>query len=283
MALYSNTRIALRLLTARLCNDLIKGTVTTPLLGSFVCAEADWERSDEYFNDWIEVFCYQSAGVNAGTSGNPTDWDNITPTFNHILTFLPQALLDAGDLVEMHRTFSVETYNDYINMAIDMIAEEALLNKVDESVPLATDTYQYNLSTQFLYVNHIYMESATTGVWDEEKPIDPRYWRVVKKATIVVEFVKEYWTPTDGRKLRITGLASPSKLDIDTELCPVNPAFIANQAAALLHQSRIRGSGVDTEWHSEQMKLCQAMADKIRSETPSFNVGLGGARPVVEG
>ncbi|GAJ14988.1 unnamed protein product, partial [marine sediment metagenome] len=147
--------------------------------------------------------------------------------------------------------------------------------------PLATDTYQYDLSTQFLYVDKVYMESATAGVWDTEKPIDPRYWRVVKKATIKLEFVKALWSPTDGRKLRITGLASPSKLGIDTEQCPVNPAVIVNQAAALLHQSRIRGSQ-DTEWHAEQMKLCQLMADKIRDETPSMHVSLGGARPVVE-
>lgn len=278
MALYSNTRIALRLLTSRLVNDLIKGTVAAapvPGAGYFHCAEADWEKAVDYFNDWIEVFCYDGTGI--GTSGNPTEWDNAT----HKLTFLPAALLVAGDLVEMHRTFSVETYNDYINMAIDMIAEEALINKVDEGVPLATDTYQYTLETDFLYVFQIFMESATAGVWDEEKPIDPRYWRIIKKTTVKLEFVKALWSPTDGRKLRITGLASPSKLDTDIELCPVNPAFIANQAAALLHQSRIRGSQ-DTEWHAEQMKLCQAMADKIRDETPSLNVSLGGARPVVE-
>lgn len=281
MALYSNTRIALRLLTSRLMNDLIKGTVTSPEAGSFVCAEADWEVEDDYFNDWIEVFCYDGTGI--GISGNPTDWDKAT----HMLTFLPEVpeadpQLTAGDLVEMHRRFSVETYNDFINLAIEMIAEEALLNKVDESVQLGADTYQYTLSTQFLYVHKILMESATTGVWDTEKPIDPRYWRVVKKDTIKLEFVRNLWSPTAGRYLRITGLSAPSMLDTDTELCPVNPSFIANQAAALLHQSRIRGSGVDTEWHSEQMKLCQAMADKIRSESPSMNVGLGGARPVVE-
>lgn len=280
MALYSNTRIQLRLLVSRLCNDLIKGTVTSPEAGAFVCAEADWEKADDYFNDWIEVFCYESDDGNAGTSGNPTDWENITPTFLHKLTFLPEALLAAGDLVEMHREFSVETYNDFINIAIDMIAEHALLNKVDESVPLATDGYQYILATDFLYVDKIFMESATTGVFDMEKPIDPRYWRVVKKTAIKLEFVKELWSPTDGRKLRITGLASPSKLDTDIELCPVNPAFIANQAAALLHQSRVTGL---EGWHFEQMKLCQAMADKIKAESPSMNVSLGGARPVVEG
>lgn len=276
MALYNNTRIVLRLLTSRLCNDLIKGTVTSPASGTFVCAEADWEKAVDYFNDWIEMFCYSGTGV--GTSGNPTDWDNTS----HQLTFLPAATLTAGDLVEMHQRFSVEEYNDMINLAIDMIAEQALLNKVDESVQLVADTYQYDLSTQFLYVDKILMESATSGVWNTEKPIDPRYWRVVKKATIKLEFVRELWAPTADRYLRITGLASPSKLDMDIEQCPINPAYVINQVAALLHQSRIRGSGVDSEWHSEQMKLCQAMADKIKGESPSMNVSLGGARPVVE-
>lgn len=276
MALYSNTRIVLRLLTARLCTDLIKGTVTSPGSGTFVCAEADWEKGDDYFNEWIEMFCYEGTGI--GTSGNPTEWDNGT----HKLTFLPAATLTAGDLVEMHQRFSVETYNDFINLAIDIIAEHALIDKVDESVELAADTYQYDLSTQFLYVGNIYTESATSGVWDMEKPIDPRYWRIVRKTTIKLEFVKELWTPTAGRKLRINGLASPSKLDSDGEECPVNPAFIVNQAAALLHQSRIRGTGVDSEWHSEQMKLCQGMADKIRDESPSMNVSLGSMRPVME-
>uniref|UniRef100_A0A6M3J384 Uncharacterized protein n=2 Tax=viral metagenome TaxID=1070528 RepID=A0A6M3J384_9ZZZZ len=276
MAIYSKQRYELRLLLSRMMNDLIKGTVTSPASGTFVCAETAWEKPDDFFNEWLEVFDYSGTGV--GKSGKPTDWDNTT----HTLTFKPADTLTAGDLVEMHRRFTVTEYNDNINMAIDMAAEHALLNKVDESIDLATDTYLYNLSTQFLYVRQIFQESSTAGLFDLEKPIDPRYWRIIKTSTIQLEFVKELFYPTDGRELRIIGLASPSSLDTDTEACPVNPTWVVNQAAALMHQSRIRGEGSDSEWHVEQMKLCQTMADKIKGGSPSFNVSLTGCRPVVE-
>lgn len=272
MALFSNTRIVLRALTARLCSDLITGTVASPASGSFVCAETDWEKADDYFNDWIEMFCYSGTGV--GTSGNPTDWDNST----HTLTFLPAATLTAGDLVEMHRRFTVGEYNDYINLAIDMVAKEALLNKVDESVTLVTDTYQYDLSTHFLWVTSIEMQDSD-GDYNKEKPIDPRYWNVISSSTVKLEFVKERWSPTNGRTLRITGFASPSKLDTDTEACPLNPAYVTYQAAALLHQSRIRGSDVDSEFHSQQMTLCQALANEVRQR---IRTSVGGAIPVIE-
>ncbi len=273
MALFSNTRIVLRHLTSRLCNDLITGTVTSPASGTFVCAETDWEKGDDYFNKYVEMFCYAGTGV--GTSGNPSDWVNNT----HTLTFLPAATLTAADSVEMHRTFTVNEYNSYINLAIDMVAKEALLNRVDTGVTLAADTYQYTLSTQFLYVTKIELESGTDGVYNLDNPIGPRYWRIIRASTITLEFVKNHWSPTADRNLRITGFASPSKLDTDTEACPINPAFITYQAAALLHQSRIRGTDADSEYHRGQMTLAQAMADKVR---PTLRVSVGGAIPVIE-
>lgn len=273
MALYSYTRIQLRHFIARLCNDLVLGVVSSPGSGTFGCALTDWEKPIDFFNDYIEVFCYQGTGV--GTSGKPTDWDNTT----HTLTFKPAATLTAGDLVEMHERFTVATYNDFINIAIEMVAKEALLVKVDTTIALVAATYSYTLPTQFLYINRVELESATAGVYDEEHPIDPKYWRVIKAATIKIEFVKSLWRPTAGRKIRITGLASPSILDTDTEECPLNPAWVAYQAAALLHQSRIRGEGLDTEMHSAQMTLNQTMANTVRT---TMRVSLSGAKPVVE-
>lgn len=273
MAIFNYTRRQLRHLVARLCNDLLTGTVSSPGSGTFVCALTGWEKPDDFFNDYLEMFCYSGTGV--GTSGNPTLWVNST----HTLTFAPAATLTAGDLVEMHERFSVNTYNDFINLAIEMVAKEALVNKVDTTVELVADTYQYTLPTQFLYVHRVEMESVTANVYNTESPIDPRYWRVVKAATTKIEFVKDRWTPTAERNIRISGLASPSILDTDGEECPLNPAYVSYQAAALLHQSRIRGSDVDSEMHSTQMTLCQTMADKVRA---TMKVGIGGGKAVVE-
>ncbi len=273
MAIFNYTRQQLRHLTASLVNDLITGTVVSPGSGTFVCTQRDWEKPDDFFNDYIQVFCYYGTGVD--TDGNPTDWLNST----HTLTFAPAATLTAGDLVEMHRTWTVSEMNDAVNHAIEMVAKEALVHKVDTSLELATDTYQYTLPTQFLFVQSVEIESATADRYDKESPIDPRYWRIVPASTIKLEFVSERWTPTNGRNLRVTGLASPSVLDTDGEECPINPAYISYQAAALLHQSRIRGTDVDSEMHATQMTLCQAMADKVRA---TLRVSTSGMKAVVE-
>lgn len=274
MAIYSDTRQEIRHYVARLCNDLLLGTVSSPASGTFVCALAGWEKPDDHFNHWVEMFCYAGTGI--GTKGNPTDWDNTS----HTLTFLPAATLTADDSVEMHERFTVNEYNDFINMAIEMVAKEALVNKVDTSIDLEEDTYSYDLPTAFLYVNAIYLESSTADLYDSSLPIDRLYWRIVRGTTTKLEFVKNYFTPTDGRELRITGLASPAKLSADSSECPINPVFIAYQAAALMHQSRIRGRDLDSEYHSEQMRLCQAMADKERG---GIRTSIGGGVPVVEG
>ncbi len=252
-------------------NDLIVGTVSSPSSGTFVCALRDWEKPDDYFNDWIEVFCYSGTGV--GTSGNPTDWDNTL----HTLTFKPAATLTANDLVEMHESFSVATYNDNINMAIEMVAKEALVDKTDTTIELVDGTYQYTLPTQFLYIYSIELESSTADLYDEQKAINPEFWRIINGTTTKLEFIKNLYTVTDGRNIRIRGLASPSILDTDSEESPINPTFIVQQSAALMHQSRIRSSGVDSEWHDKQMGLCQAMADRIRA---TMQVSIGGAFPV---
>lgn len=274
MAIYNSTRQQLRHDVADLCDDLIIGTVSSPSSGTFVCALTDWEKPDDYFNKYLEMFCYSGTGI--GTSGKPTDWLNTT----HTLTFKPAATLTAGDLVEIHRRFTVNQYNRAINQAIQMVAKEALIDKIDTtSITLIADTYQYTLPTDLLYIFFLDLESSTAGVYDEGKPINNDYWRIVPGATPKLEFIKNRYSLTAGRDIRIIGLASPSVLDSDSEQCPINPVYIAYQAAALLHQSRIRGSDEDTEYHSEQMKLCQTLASDIRR---SIQTNTSGAVPVIE-
>ena len=137
---------------------MITGTVTSPASGTFVCAEAEWEKADDEFNHYREVFVYE--GTNSGTSVNPTDWDNST----HTLTFLPASTFDVTDKVELHERYSVAEYNEMINLAIEMVAKEALIHKVDTSTVLVEDTYKYELSNQFMWVTSVELESSTAGV-----------------------------------------------------------------------------------------------------------------------
>jgi len=244
-----------------------------PASGTFSCAETDWEKADDFFNDWIEVYDYQGTGI--GTSGNPTLWTKTSPS--HTLTFAPAAILTAGDKVELHQRFTVEQYNDFINMAIEMVAKEALLDKVDSSIELEESVYSYTIPVQFLYIYELEMESEDEAdLYDGSNIIDRHAWNIVNGK---IEFVVSLFTPTDGQKLRIKGLASPSILDTDSEACPINPAYVIQQTLSFLHQSRIRGKNEDSEFHAQQMAICQANADRARNR---LAVSLGSAIPVIE-
>lgn len=271
MAIYSNTRIVLRHLLSILMNDYLVGTVTSPGSGTIVVATTYWEKADDYFNDFVELFDYSGTGV--GKSGKPTDWVNST----HTLTFKPAATLTANDLVEMHRTYTVDELNKAINHGIDQVANDALVDRVDETISLITGTIQYNIPTAFLYIDNIWV-SDSSGNYVDPDPIDFKYWKPVKKSTIVIEFVEKWYAPVTGRTLRIVGMASPSILETDTEACPVDPEYIIQAAAAFLHQSRIRGPDKDSEFHRDQMVIAQTKADNRRSEMTTNRSG----RAIVE-
>tara|TARA_R110000764_G_scaffold44258_1_gene99648 strand:+ start:82 stop:900 length:819 start_codon:yes stop_codon:yes gene_type:complete len=267
MAVFSNTRIALRHLLATLMNDQVTGVVASPGSGSFVCASTDWERSDDFFNDFVEVYCYSGTGI--GTSGKPTNWVNAT----HTLSFLPAATLTVADLVEVHRRFTVEEYNRAINHAIDQVAMDALVDRVDESITLTSGTYQYNLPTQFLYIDDLWI-SDVNGDWVEQLPLDQKYWRPVKKSTLLIEFIKERYSPLTSHKVRIVGMASPSILDTDAETTPIDPEYIIQAAKAFLHQSRIRGADKDSEFHAQQMQIAATLASGSRREMQTNRTGV---------
>ena len=267
MAVFSNTRIALRHKLAYLMNDLVLGIVASPGSGSFVCNSTDWERADDYFNDFVEVFDY--SGTGAGTSGKPSDWVKST----HTLSFLPAATLTATDLVEVHRRFTVAEYNNAINHAIDQVAMDALVDRVDESITLTAGTYQYSLPTQFLYIDDLCI-SDVNGARVEQLPLDQKYWRPVKKSTLLIEFIKELYSPITSHKVRIVGMASPSILDTDTETTPIDPEYIIQAAKSFLHQSRIRGADKDSEFHAQQMQIAATLASGSRGEMQTNRTGV---------
>ncbi len=108
--------------------------MAAPGAGTFACNDTGWEHNDDYFNEWVEVFCYDGNAGSIGESGNPTDWLLST----HKLTFSPVQTWVVADSVEIHQVFYVDEYNNAINRAIDSVAKEALEFKMDETTILDT-------------------------------------------------------------------------------------------------------------------------------------------------
>ena len=95
---------------------------------TFQCSTLD-QYEDDFFNEW---FLRIYAGTHKDTTCTVTDFAKT----NGVLTFSPAVVanIDATDLFELHRDFTVPELNNAINQAISMVDTEALLDKVDQSL-----------------------------------------------------------------------------------------------------------------------------------------------------
>jgi hypothetical protein len=69
------------------------------------------------------------------------------------------------------------------------------------------------------------------------------------------------------------GQGTQPQLEDDDAECEINAAFIVYQAKALLHESKIRGTGSDFEDHRSQMVIAQGRADTERPRIEVVSMG----------
>jgi len=245
MAVFSTYRYALRHRIMRLLNDGFLGTVSSPGSGTLVCeASAEWDRPDDFFNNFVEVYVY--SGTNSGVSANPTDWTYSS----HTLTFSPASTLSTDDLIEIHEKFYVSQYNESIDAAIEGVTGICLQKSVDTSITMAADTYEYDVPSGMIYVYRIDQEEeADSDVFNDQFPIDARDWDILQGSPAKIRFIKNLFEPPDGYDLRVWGLTRSTKLISDTDICSINPNYIAYEAASLLHSSLIQGTGATYDEH----------------------------------
>jgi len=256
----STARSAIRQAVAKLMDEAITGVPDTNLaVGTFGCAALAVYEND-YFTDWHGRFY---AGTHKDTNFIVTDFVKTAG----VVTFVPAlgSAVVAGDLFELYPEFKAEEFNTAINLAISMVEKEALQDKLDASLETVESTYEYTIPTGFLYIEDIFVESGTANRYSPSGDrIDFRHWRVLPGSTPKVWIDNNLKSLPASRNLRLVGQAVQAQLATDAATCDINPAFLTFQAKALLHQSRIRGSGADFEEHQAQFQLSQAMADKER-------------------
>ena len=232
------------------------GTYTTT---GFDCADLA-VYDDDYFNDWNGRF-YEATNK---------DKSFVVTAFaksgGHI-TFSPAVtLVDALDLFYLLPDFTPTELINAINLAISMVEQEALQDKVDATLVVVADQYEYTIPTGFVYVDQIFQEGSTADRYSPSSDlIDGRGWRILHGSTPKIWFDDSYVSLTTGRNLRLVGQAVQSQLTLDANTCSVAKAYIVYQAKALLHQSRIRGEGADFEGHRSQLALAQTIANGERA------------------
>lgn len=220
---------------------------------------------DGYFDDWYGRFylgTHKDTDFAVSAFQNP-DGNKVKAVIN-IEPDL-SAVVEIGDLFEMHQEFTPVEMNNKLNMAISMVEEEALQNKVDASLAVVASTFEYVIPTGLLYIDQIFQEQGTDGRYSASlNLIDTRHWRILLGATPKIWFDSNYVSLTTGRNLRLVGQGIQSELSVDADTSSIPKAFLLYQAKALLHQSLVRGEGAEFDEHRSQMILAQSMADRER-------------------
>jgi hypothetical protein len=271
-----------------LLHDWIEGTATGG--NSVTLVDTSRPEDNDYFNS-RNSYIYIRSGTYAGAYRRITDYDSTTWT----ITFTPAVggNIVSGVTYSIHTDFTRDEVVEAINTAIDMVAEEAMVWVIDEStITLVADTYEYSLPTSLMYLHRVTMADADGYFYDA--PIPPDQYKIIYGSTPKIHFIQmpadmqfdehyygELWANSDftaGRVLRLEGLGSPATLSTDSSTCPLSPAYVIYQAAALLHESRIARPETDPDEHRVQSQLCQARADLERAKVVNIQLPPGSKR-----
>jgi len=207
-----------------------------------------------------------------------TDWVQTGGTGTVHLAWSGSTSVAAGDEYVIMSKYTWAELKSAVNSAIDHIADEALIDKMDETVSLVSSVYEYPMPTGFVYIYRLWMADGN-GQYPE--PIPPDHYKIIRSGAVpkihftrfpVVHeaagwYYSDLWANsklTDGRTLRIEGLAKQEHLEDETDVCYVNPEYIWRQAAATLHGKRIRRPENEPDDHRTQFTVHQAQADQLK-------------------
>ena len=240
MALFSNSQRVIRHYLATAVGDNIFGQAgTTGATTTKIYAPFLWQANDYYNNNFYEVYVY--AGTNIGVTKRVTDWD--LSTFLLTVHSAYSVACDATSYIELHRIFTTDEYNKAINLAIEAIAENYLIDKIDETTTLVADVYEYTLPSGFDFVHKVTTEDkADSGDYYDEDETDSRNWDLISPRTLKLRY--GYYSITAGKDLRIEGQGRQDTVDSDTDVIYLPPDFIVQKSITFLPQNKIQSNNL---------------------------------------
>ncbi len=170
----------------------------------------------------------------------------------------------SNSLTELTASFRIET-------------GAAISAYVDKMYLVCGDTiYEYTVPTGFYTIENIYQEQLTIGQFSRKYDLisaENGWSFLINGTTKKIWFDPNIASLSSGRKLRIEGQSKASQLTLDADTTDVPPAYIVQQATALLHQALITGNDAVSQRHQTQMAMAQTLAN---IERPKCKTGLRG-------
>ena len=237
MALFSNSLETIRKLVSSTVGDLIKGTFSSGT--TTTGADNMLRQPDNYYSDH-KYRCYIYDGTNIGSEREASGWTLST----HTLTFDPAfpVAIDNTSKYELRHIFTENELRRAINLAIESLATgKYLIDKIDSSIVLVADTYEYTLPVGFSYIHRITTEKeAGSNEFPAWATIDPRNWALISPRKLKLH--EDYYTITAGNDLRIEGQGRQASLATDTDVCYLPPDLVIAEAILRLPQSKIESN-----------------------------------------
>lgn len=259
-------------------NAWVAGIATGGSLTTFV-DEINRLEQDDFFNTMtpkarIHIYSTTDGLAPQGMERMITDWVQSTATG----TFSPAlpAAIGADDKYVILSQYTWDEITAAINAAIDEVAGDMLIYKTDETITLAAGAYEYILPEGFVYITNVSVADAQ-GQFNDN--LDWNDWRIIHAELPKLQLIRTpkhmllegiYQTGQyadteveDGRTLRIEGLGAQGRLVDDNDICNLDPTFVVNRAAELLHGKRVRRSDTEPDAHATQMQIYKARADAV--------------------
>jgi len=265
--------------------DFKGGTVTSSSTATTTLVDSKRDEPDDYFQNTTPVSRVHITSTTDGLA--PIGEDRKVTDFvsgatgTGTLTIAPafSAVMTVGDKYLVLSKYGWDEIKATINLAISAVAGRTLAHKVDETLYLQNDTYEYAIPAGF---THIYRLSQSDSNWDYPYPIPPDQYKILKTPSPRIHFYRfptevqhsgiywaELWANSDlvdGRGLRIEGYGRHPKLENEQDVCYINPDYVVYQAAAYLHAARIKPDNLDYENHKTQFEICQGLANQYKAD-----------------
>jgi len=283
MPLYENTLAELVERVVRMGIGTWKaGTCTGGTTATFIDTIRRNEK-DDFFNSTIPVSRVRIVTSTDGLAPQGeereiTDWVQSTATGTVGVAF--SAAPASGDKYAILSDVYWDEVVNAINDAIDLVAGECFIDAIDETMTFQSDVYEYPVPSGFIYLYRITQENSDGQFL---YPLKHDEWTV--RRGMNPPRIKLYLTDTSraaeghylgdlfaddsleaGYHVRLEGLKRQARLVADSDICYLNPVFIAHQAAAWLHAKYIRRNENDPDMHGSQYQIQQAIADGIRKD-----------------
>lgn len=163
--------------------------------------------------------------------------------------------------------------NSAIQTAHEVFPVDYLVDHVDETLTLVTDTWEYALPetssvSTFVRVSKIWLESSTAGLFD--RVIPDHLYRPTYDGTGVwqIVFARDF-NPISGRKLRIEGQKRYTTPSGDSDVITLHNGWVMHYAMGLLHASEGGSDSSMAAWHQRMTAFHMAEADKIVDNIPN--------------